>query len=284
MPDPIPHHERIPDPAFRHAVDLLDRGDTLGLQALLQLHPALVHQHVPFEDSNYFRSPTLLEFIAENPVRHGSLPANIVEITRVILQAEPAIAARTEALILVATGRIPRERNVQTDLIALLCEHGADPTPALLPAAVHGECEAVYALLRHGAKLDLPVAAALGRAHDFARLLETAAPAERHLALALAAQFGHTGLVQTLLDAGEDPSRYNPPPAHGHSTPLHQAAHAGHEQVVHLLVEQGARLDLKDTIFRGTPADWAQHAGNSHIERYLRQQETHTRPEHQPGR
>jgi hypothetical protein len=33
-----------------------------------------VHQHVVFEGGNYFRDPTLLEFVAENPVRHGTLP------------------------------------------------------------------------------------------------------------------------------------------------------------------------------------------------------------------
>ena len=59
----------------------------------------------------------------------------------------------------------------------------------------------------------------------------------RHRALALAAQFGHTDTVRMLLDAGEEPSRYNPIGCHAHSTPLHQAALAGHIEVVRLLVE-----------------------------------------------
>jgi hypothetical protein len=48
------------------------------------------------------------------------------------------------------------------------------------------------------------------------------------------------------LDAGEDPNCYNPKGNHAHSTPLHQAALAGHAGVVRLLVERGARLDIKD--------------------------------------
>ena len=43
-----------------------------------------------------------------------------------------------------------------------------------------------------------------------------------------------------LLNAGEDPSRYNPVGCHAHSTPLHQAALAGHIGVVRLLVQRGA--------------------------------------------
>ena len=72
-----------------------------------------------------------------------------------------------------------------------------------------------------------------------------------------------------LLDAGEDPNRYNPVGCHAHSTPLHQAALAGHLDVVRLLVERGARLDLRDIHHRGTPLDWAKHAGRAAVSRHL---------------
>jgi len=72
-----------------------------------------------------------------------------------------------------------------------------------------------------------------------------------------------------LLDAGEDPNRYNPVGCHSHSTPLHQAAAAGHLEVVRLLVERGARLDLKDTHWRATPAGWARHEGRKEVEAFL---------------
>ena len=264
------HHERIEDAKFRQAVDLIDRGDATSLRALLQRNPKLVHQHLLFEGGNYFRSPTLLEFIAENPVRHGTIPPNIVEITRVILEANPDTASRNETLMLVATGSVPRNCKMQIPLIDLLCEYGADPGTAIRAAAVLNEHDSVRALLRDGAKLDLPIAAALGKETEFNHLLKTANPQDRHLALAVAAQFGHVNIVRSLLDAGEDPDRYNPPGGHSHATPLHQAAAAGHKAVVHLLTERGARLDLKDVLWHGTPADWAAHEGKSDIEAYLR--------------
>jgi Ankyrin repeats (3 copies) len=267
------HHERIEDPIFRSAVDLLDRGDSAGLRTLLETHPKLIRQHILFEGGNYFRSPTLLEFVAENPVRHGTLPSNIVEVTRVILDAGPDTAARNETLMLVATGSVPRECKVQLPLIDLLCEYGADPASAIRGAAVLDEHASVHALIRHGAKLDLPIAAALGRSTECDQLLAKASPEERHLALALAAQYGHVEIVRSLLNAGEDPNRYNPPGGHSHGTPLHQAAAAGHESVVRLLVERGARLDLKDVLWHMTPADWAGHEGKTELEGFLRAKE-----------
>jgi hypothetical protein len=266
----VPLQERIQDPAFHRAVDLVDAGDVEGLRAHLQAHPNLVHQRVVFEGGNYFQNPSLLEFVAENPIRHGQLPANIVEAARVILEAgaknDRAMLDRT--LELVSTGRIPRECGVQVPLIDLLCDYGADPNRGM-PGA-HGEFEAVHALLRRGARLDLPVAAALGRIEDAGRLLPAASQEDRHRALALSAQFGHTEIVRLLLDAGEDPNRYNPPGFHSHSTPLHQAALAGHEETVRLLVERGARLDLKDTSWQGTPEGWARHEGRTEIADHLK--------------
>lgn len=273
---PLPHHERITDSTFRLAVDLIDSGQSDALQAFLQAHPGLIQQHILFEAGNYFRSPTLLEFIAENPIRHAKLPANIVEVTRVILDAKPSHEARNEALMLVATGRIARESGVQIPLIDLLCQHGADPSSAARAAAVHGEHEAARALLRNGAKLGLPVAAALKLLPEFDALLPSASPADRQLALAVAAKFGHLDIVHSLLDAGEDPNRYNPPGAHSHATPLHLAAAAGHEAVVRLLVERGAQLDLEDVLWHGTPADWAAHEGKAEVERFLRDREAAT--------
>ncbi len=57
-----------------------------------------------------------------------------------------------------------------------------------------------------------------------------------------------------LIDAGEDPNRFNPPGTHAHSTPLHQAICAGHLDVVKVLIEKGARLDIEDTIHHATAA------------------------------
>jgi ankyrin repeat protein len=172
--------------------------------------------------------------------------------------------------MLVATGSVPRECGVQVPLLRLLCDHGAEPGTAIHAAALHGEFESVGALLSCGARVDLPVAAALGRVEEFSRLLPGASHEDRHLALTMAADFGHAEIVRLLLDSGEDPNRYNPVGGHSHTTPLHQAAAAGHQDVVRLLVQRGARLNLKDILWQATPADWARHAGRTEIEAYLR--------------
>ncbi len=270
----LPHHERIMDPAFLQAVDLLDAGDTAGLKAHLEHHPKLVRDHVTFEGGNYFRNPTLLEFVAENPVRHGTLPENIVEVAKVILDAGAEPPSIQAALMLVSTGSVPRECNLQVVLINLLCDHGAEPEAALPPAMLHGELDAVNALLARGARLNLPVAAALGRMPEVRAHMAISSAADRHLALALGAQFGQTEVVRLLLDGGEDPSRYNPPGGHSHCTPLHQAACFGHEPVVRLLVEHGADPYIRDLLWQGTPADWAHHAGRTELEVYLRRAES----------
>jgi Ankyrin repeats (3 copies) len=269
----LPHHERIEDATFRRGVELLDAGDVTGLRAHLRQHPNLTRQRIVFEGGNYFQNPALLEFVAENPIRHGKLPGNIVEATRVILDAGVEQSALNQTLGLVVTGSVVRECRVQVPLIDLLCDYGADPSSAL-HAALHGGPEAVNALLRRGAHIDLPVAAALGRIEDARRLLPSAGSRDRHLALALVSQLGHAEIVRLLLDAGEDPNRYNPVGCHSHSTPLHQAAWAGHMEVVRLLVKRAARLDLKDVLWHGTPTDWARHAGKTEIESFLRSQET----------
>jgi hypothetical protein len=276
-----PHHERIEDPVFRRAVDLLDAGDAESLRAHLQQHPKLVTQQVLFEGGNYFRNPTLLEFVAENPIRHGKLPKNIVEVAKVILDASPPHAARNETLMLVATGSVPRECGVQIPLIDLLCnhgadhsdDHGADPDSAVEVTALLGEFAAAEALLARGARMTLPIAAALGRVDDARRLLPDADSHARHLALAMAAPFGRIEIVRLLLDAGEDPNRYNPIGGHSHTTPLHQAAGGGHFELVRLLVDRGARLDMKDVLWHGTPAGWAQYGGKTEIAEYLRAEE-----------
>ena len=269
----LPHHERIEDETFRRAVELVDAGDVAGLRAHLKQHPNLVHQRVVFEGGNYFRNPTLLEFIAENPVRHGTLPENIVEVATVILDAGADQSALNETLMLVATGSVARECGKQMPLIDLLCDRGADPNSGVRAAALHGELAAVNALIGRGARIDLPVASARGRIEEARQLLAGASSEDRHLALSLAADFGHIEIVRLLLDAGEDPNRYNPVGGHSHTTPLHQAAAGGHDEVVRLLVERGARLDLKDILWHGTPADWARHAGKKEIEAYLRAQD-----------
>jgi peptide-methionine (S)-S-oxide reductase len=85
---------------------------------------------------------------------------------------------------------------------------------------------------------------------------------------------GHPRILQLLLDVGADPNRYNPEGVHAHSTPLHQAAWSDRLDVVRLLVERGARLDLRDRTYDGTPLDWAEHGQRVAIAEYLRERGT----------
>jgi hypothetical protein len=270
----LPHHARIHDLTFRSAVELLDAGSVDALRQLLSSHPNLSRHRVVFEGGNYFRNPSLLEFIAENPIRRGTLPQNIVQVANVILDAGVEQSALDETLMLVATGSVPRQCRVQIPLINILCDHGANPATSTEPAALHAEFDSLNALISRGARITFPIAAALGNLEDFRRLFPLANIRDRHLALALASQFGHVEIVRLLLDAGEDPNRFNPVGGHSHATPLHQAALAGHFELVRLFVERGSRLDIKDIHWHATPAGWAQHAGHTEIDTYLRAQES----------
>jgi hypothetical protein len=269
----LPHHERIEDPVFRHAVDLIDTGDAEGLREWLRQHPKLVQRQIAFEGWNYFHHATLIEFVAGNPVRHATLPDNIVEVTEVILDAGPTLAEREVTLALVATGSVPEQCRKQIPLINLLCDHGVDPNTAMEAAALHGGFEALGALIQRGGRITLPIATALGRLEDVRLLLKTADGRERHLALALAAQYGRVECARLLLDAGEDPDRYFPVGGHSHGTPLHNAAGFGNAELVRLLVERGAKLDQKDVLWRSTPAEWAEHEGRTEVAAYLRAEE-----------
>jgi ankyrin repeat protein len=208
--------------------------------------------------------------VAENPIRHGTQPENIVEVTKVILDAGPDRASIDTTLGLVATGSVPLQSGAVVPLIQLLCEYGADPDSAIEAAALHGSLLAVRTLLQQGARLTLPVAASLNSLEDVRRLLANATSAERHLALVIASQIGWTDVVRMLLDAGEDPNRYNPLRGHSHTTPLHQAALIGNDAMVRLLIERGANPNTRDLMWEGTPADWARHEGHAEVEAYLR--------------
>jgi len=165
---------------------------------------------------------------------------------------------------------VARECGVQIALVNILCDYGANPDAAVGSALGHGEFEAVNALIARGASVDLRVAAATGRLEEARTTATTASAEDRHFGFALATQFGHAAIVKLLLDLGENPNRFNPQGAHSHSTPLHQAAFAGHDDTVRLLVEHGARLDIKDILWAGTPADWADYGGHSAVAAYLR--------------
>lgn len=272
MSSDVPIHEHIEAGPFRQAVALIDSGDVEALRAHLNSHASLVSDRVNLEGMNYFSNPTLLQFVAENPIRHGRLPPNIGEVARTVLDAggKDELDSINATLELVSSGRVSRECGVQVPLIDLLCGYGADPNEAMLAALAHGEFDAVEALIRNGAEIDLTVAAATNRVVAARETLPTASHEARHRALALAAQHGAAEIVQILIAAGEDLARFNPKGCHAHSTPLHQAALAGHLLVVRALAEAGASLEARDTLHNATPLGWAEHAEQREVAAYLR--------------
>lgn len=280
MADPSTKRPKIEDPLFQQAVDLIDVGDESGLRAHLAAHAYLLAARAE-EDGDfaghYFASPYLLWFVAENPIRNGNLPANIVDVARTLVQAarEADVESLPEqidyTLGLVASGLVPRECGVQGPLIQLLAAEGADATGALGTALAHQEMDAARALLAAGAELGLAEAAAVGQL-ELLPVLFPEAPAERkQRALALAALHGQNEALEWLLERSVDPNQYNPAGAHGHATPLHNAISAGHRDAVRTLLAHGADPTIPDKVYGGTAYGWAEHFERPAIAQILRE-------------
>jgi hypothetical protein len=185
----------------------------------------------------------------------------------------------------------------RVELVRLLLDAGADDesievwgvTP-LETALYHGAREAAELLAgRKVVPLALWSAAALGRIDLLERLDGTpAAGAHRPdlsrvgwapgapqrddpreiagEALVHAAHNGRDEAVAWLLDRGVD---VDAAPYLGF-TALHAAVQFGHFSTVRLLVNRGARLDLRDGIHGGTPLSWAEHLERTQIRDFLR--------------
>lgn len=264
------------DPTFRQALTALDAGDVPTLSRLLEEHPRLVRERIEGGEG-YFANPYLLWFVAENPIRNGTLPSNSAEITRLLVSAlrSHAVESRGEqvdyALGLVCSGRVARECGVQRELIDVLVEAGAAADTAMLPALAHHELDAVTHLLERSATLTLAAAIALGSHEDVTRLATAASPDERRLGLTVAAFYGQPQSLALLIGLGTDLDAFSPAGFHPHATPLHQAVDSGCLEAVEVLVEAGADRSSKDRLYQGTPLDWAQHLDRAEIAAYLRQ-------------
>lgn len=256
----------IAGPLFKEALSALESGNLRVLKTLLYEHPELVQQRVPNPDGGYFKDPYLLWFVADNPIRNGKLPPNIVALTSVIVevikrQNEPAVSLQLDyALGLVATGRIPKECGVQITLMNLLIDEGARPAN-VLGALAQGNIAAAELLLARGGKLTLAAAVGLNRMQDVKRMVLYSGKSEMLLALTAAAFGGKTDMISFLLNIGAKPNGYpkNDEGFHAHATPLHQAVSSGSLDAVKLLITAGAELNAEDLIFKSTPLGWAEH-------------------------
>jgi ankyrin repeat protein len=276
---------------FEEAVDAIVNGNAPALARLLREDPSLVHARSTRVNS--FDPPvhraTLLHYLAANGVEgyRQRSPKNAVEIAKLLLDAgadpnalQNSYGGQNTTIAMLVSSSPPKAAGVQVPLIHVLVDYDATISPSgagnwtspIETALVFNMCEAADALVKRGAAVDtLAAAAGLGLLDEVRRMLPSADANDRHRALALATQCGHADVVGVLIDAGEDPNRFNPPGTHSHSPPLHQAIAAGHLNVVKLLVESGARLDIKDTIYESTPLGWAVYMDRAEIAALLRE-------------
>src|SRR5882757_7172706 len=119
---------KINDALFLEAIAAVDGGNIPVLKDLVTAYPRLVTERLNYPSGDYFDSPYLLWFIADNPIRNEKLPANIVEVTTFLtgeikVRAPGTVQKQLDyALGLVATGRIPRECGVQIQLMDVLID------------------------------------------------------------------------------------------------------------------------------------------------------------------
>lgn len=267
---------------FEAAADAVVSGDLPLLRSMLNETPDLIRARSPRR-----HHATLLHYVAANGVEgvRQTTPPNALEVARTLLEAGAEADALADmydeqctTMSMLVSSSHPAEAGLQAALAEMLLTHGAAPKgpgskwrSPVLTALTFGFPNTAEALARRLSQIDHFVeAAGLGRLDDAKRLLPAASADERHAALALASQLGRTDVVRLLLDAGEDPNRFNPEDFHSHSTPLHQAALVGHLETVRLLVERGAKLDVKDKIYESTPLGWALHGEQKEVADFLR--------------
>lgn len=275
------------DSLFRDAVSAIDAGDVAALERLLAGQPRLLRDrlHSPgawLRDKvggaleGFFARPYLLWFVAEDPVRNGKLPANIALVARAIIRAaeREGVESLQEqldfALRLVAWSCVARDCGVQIGLIDALVDACASFGNTPEDALVNGNFDAARHLVEKGATLTLATALCLGYRDEAARIAQTTSPRHRQFSFVLAALNGKAEALATLLDLGVDLNAPSPD-LFSHATPVHHAVWSGSLEAVKVLVEAGAALDRRDTVYGGAPLGWAEHGKHAEIATYLRE-------------
>lgn len=168
------------------------------------------------------------------------------------------------------------------DRVRLLLEHGADASGRdsrythrtfVANAVLSGHGDVLDLLVAHGAtRPELSVEdrfrmAVAGRdAGEAKRLLaERPGLARQPALLVRLAQANRLDAARLLLDLGADPNAMT---MNGRGA-LHEAAWAGHREMILLLMDRGARLDLRSRAHGGTPVGYAHHAGRAELRDFL---------------
>lgn len=265
----------IRDLSFRDAVAALQRGDVGALARLLDAEPRLLRERIVEPDCyrdagrpQYFRDPRLFWFIANNPTLMKRMPENIVEIAETMIARGVDQADLDYALGLVMTSSPARKQGLQIPLVELLLKAGATATVEAIDMTLgHRELAPILSLLRAGYPMTASIAAALGRTDRLDGLLREATATEVQKTLGMAVINRQTDAARLALDAGADPDMFLP--VHAHSLPLHQAVLDENLELMELLIARGARTDVADRLWNGTPLDWAIHQGKARARAYL---------------
>lgn len=292
-----------PHPRFPEALAAFDAGDAEGLRGVLHDYPELTRARTNLDPPyGYFSAATLLHHVAGNPWRDGvTLPTNVVELARVLLDAGSEVDAMTlgrnggTTMSLVITGKQASDMNVSGPLIDLLRERGARleldgvggivrdwTTDNILdaPLANHAP-RAAEKLIELGAPVDICAAAALGRMDwlrgmfdDRGQLttprLRNGKPLSQRDAIGLAMLFAYVNrrreAVDFLLakDGNWDMIGVN------NGTALHRAAWEGDLPMVQRLVALGADVSNRQNPYDSTPLDWAEHNGQREVADWMR--------------
>jgi ankyrin repeat protein len=255
---------------FEAAADAIANGDAAALQDLLRADPDLVHAR-----STRRHAATLLNYVAANGVENyrQKTPNNIVEIAQILLDAGADVNADANVygggcatLELVATSIHPLRAGVQNELLQKLLDRGAlVEKPSLITACLaNGRPQAAEFLAAHGAPIDLPAAAGLGRLDTVRDLFDRATAAHRRDAFFWACEYGRNSVVAFLIEKGADLAAHR---ADG-QTGLHWAVIGGQLATVKLLLGHNPPLEQKN-IYGGSAmgqALWsAAHGGDPEI-------------------
>jgi hypothetical protein len=256
---------------FESAVDAIIGGDLAMIERLLRANPAMIRAR-----STRRHHATLLHYVGANGVEgfRQKTPKNAVKVAEILLKAGAEVDAVAEmyggstTLGLVATSIHPWLAGVQDALMEILLDHGAaidQPGAAgnghstVNGCLANGRPEAAEFLAGRGASLDLEGAAGVGRLdlvqsffNEDGRLKANATMAQMKSGFNWACESGRTSVDDFLLQKGLDVGERH----HG-ETGLHWAAFGGHLDIVRLLLQRKAPVDIKDERFGGTPLGWA---------------------------
>ena len=274
------------DTLFQEAVAAIDAGDANSLNQLLTTHPLLVSQRLEspgpwLQDKigkaleGFFRQPYLLWFVAEDPVLHNRLPANIAGLASLIIEKAkehqvPSLQEQLDyTLLLVAWSGVAKKYGVQIQLIDTLIDAGASPNGIPNNALVNGNFEAAEHAIRRGAPDTLASALCLGHWEAVPALAQAASKDQRQFCLILSALNGKAEALTKLIGYGVDINAHCDD-LYPHGSALHHAAVSGSLEAVKVLVEAGADLNEKDSLWGGTPLGWAIYGEKTAIADYLR--------------